>query len=59
MMIISAKKFLNPTMHDEVMGWTRFWNAQTLMPTVALTFDLAIWVMNPTHGLVVMIISAK
>ena len=29
-MIISAKWFLNTTMHDEVMGRTWIWNAQTL-----------------------------
>ena len=28
--IISAKLFLIPTMHDEIMVWTRFWNAQIL-----------------------------
>ena len=29
MMIICTKLFLNPTMHDEVMGRTRFWNTHT------------------------------
>ena len=44
-MIICAKQYLNPTMHDEVMMklWVRHDSRRQkpLVPTVTLTFDLA------------------
>ena len=49
----------HPTMHDEVMGRTWIWNAQTL----SASCDLDLWprdmFLHAIHRLVVMIISAK
>ena len=62
MMIICAKLFLNPTMHNKVMGQTRagFTEVYTKsLKTVTLTFDLAIWFLLATHCLVMIIICAK
>ena len=62
MMIICAKLFSNPMMHNKVMGWTGtgFTDvyAQSLSADVTLTFDLALRILFATHCLV-MIICAK
>ena len=63
MIIICAKLFLNPTMHNKVMGRTRTGftevYAQSLVRSVTLTFDLATWFLFKTHRLVTIIICAK
>ena len=63
MIIICAKLFSNPTMHNKVMGPTRTGfteiNAQRLSGAVTLTFDLATWFLFGTHRLVMMIFCAK
>ena len=56
MMIICAKSFLNPTMHNKVMGRTRTGftevYAQSLSTTVTLILNLATWFLFATHCLV-------
>ena len=55
-MIIYADLSFNPTMHNKVMVRTRTGFIE--VPTVTLTFGLAIWFLFPTHRLVMMIICA-
>ena len=55
MMLICAKLFSNPTMHDKIMGlaWTSFTEAY-----VTLAFDLATWILFETHCFVMIFICA-
>ena len=51
MIIIGAKLFSNPTMHNKVMDRT--------LQTVTLLFNLVTWFLIATYLLVMMIICAK
>ena len=63
MMIIGAKLFSNPTMHNKVMGGTQTGFIESMQEiyvrTVTLTIDLVTWFLFPTHRLVMMIICTK
>ena len=63
MMIICAKLFLNPTMHNKVMGQTGTGftevYAQSLSANCDLDLKLASWFLFMTHCLVMIIICAK
>ena len=65
MITICARLFLNTTMHNNVMGWTRtgvtdvYARLCIMIRTVTLTFDLAIWFLLEKHCLVKIIICAK
>ena len=63
MMIICAKLFLNPTMHNKVMGRTRTGPtvvyAQVQVQAVTLTFDLATFFLFATYCLVMIISCAN
>ena len=59
MTIICAKSFLNPTMHNKVMGRTRTGFTEVYAQSLSLTFELATWFLFVTYCLVMMIISAK
>ena len=63
MIIICAKLFSNPTMHNEVMcrtrtGFTEVY-VQSLSADCDLYLDLATWFLFATYPLVMMIICAK
>ena len=61
MMIICAKLYLNPTMHNKVMGPTRTGFTEVYVKSLSANcdLDLAIWFLLRTYRLVMMIIYAK
>ena len=61
MMIIYAKLFLNPTMHNKVMGRTQTGSTEVYAQCLSADFDLdlATWFFIATQCLVMMIICAK
>ena len=63
MMIICAKLFLNPSMHNKVMVGHEHVSLKSMLKvyvrTVTVTFNLAIWFFFATHRLVIIIICAK
>ena len=61
MMIICAKLFSNPTLHNKLIGrtWTGFTKVYAQSLSADCDLDLATWFLFATYRLVIMIICAK
>ena len=58
MIIICAKLFSNPTMHNKLMGRTKTGFTEVYAQSLSVDCDLATWFLFATHRLVMIIICA-